>query len=83
MKKQYIRSMKHKRNLFHPNYKSEPFCWGAQRPYDDYGESLTSSTDVVVVRIGYKGLSAALELNPAGLNVTVVEALALGEGASS
>ena len=75
--------MKHKPNLFHPNYKREPFWWEASCPDDEYSESLPSSTDVVVVGSGYTGLSAALELIRAGLNVTVVEALAFGEGASS
>ena len=75
--------MVHKRNLFHPNYKREPFWWEASCPDDEYSESLPISTDVLIVGSGYTGLSAALELIRAGLNVTVVEALAFGEGASS
>ena len=75
--------MKHKSNLFHPTYKREPFWWEASCPSDKHSVSLPSTADVVVVGSGYAGLSAALELIRAGLNVTVVEALALGEGASS
>ena len=75
--------MRHKRNLFHPNYKREPFWWEAACPDDEYSESLPTSTDVLIVGSGYTGLSAALEPIRAGLNVTVVEALAFGEGASS
>ena len=74
--------MKHKCNLFHPNYKREPFWWRLC-PDDEYSESLPTSTDVLTLEAGYTGLSAALELIRAGLNVTVVEALAFGEGASS
>ena len=75
--------MGRKTNLFHPTYKREPFWWEASRPDDEHSENLPNSTDVIVVGSGYAGLSAALELSRAGLNVTIIEALAFGEGASS
>ena len=75
--------MEHTSDLFHPTYKREPFWWEASCPGDEHSGSLPSTADVIVVGSGYAGLSAALELIRAGLNVTVVEALAFGEGASS
>src|SRR5579872_2090084 len=38
--------------------------------------------DVIVIGAGYTGLSAALDLSQAGRDVVVLEAAALGEGAS-
>ncbi len=75
--------MRRKHHLFHPTYKREPFWWEASRPDDEYSTCLPDNTDILIVGSGYTGLSAALELTKAGLNITVVEALAFGEGASS
>ena len=75
--------MEHGRNLFHPTYRRKPFWWEASCPDDEHSESLPNTADVIIVGSGYAGLSAALELIRAGLNVTVIEALAFGKGASS
>ena len=69
--------------LFHPDYKAEPFWWEAARPGTEYGTDLPAATDIIIVGSGYSGLSAALELAREGRNVTVVDALAFGEAASS
>jgi glycine/D-amino acid oxidase-like deaminating enzyme len=71
------------RSLFHPDYKPEPFWWEAARPGTQYSTDLPAETEIFIVGSGYSGLSAALELAREGRNVTVVDALAFGEGASS
>lgn len=75
--------MKIDRALFHPDYKPEPFWWEAARPGAAYSTDLPKSTEVFIVGSGYSGLSAALELARGGRAVTVIDALAFGEGAST
>ncbi len=75
--------MKIDRSLFHPDYKSEPFWWEAARPGTAHSTDLPSATEIFIVGSGYSGLSAALELARGGRSVTVVDALAFGEGAST
>jgi len=69
--------------LFHPDYKAEPFWWEAARPGTEYSSDLPDKTEVFIIGSGYSGLSAALELARGGRSVTVVDALAFGEGAST
>lgn len=69
--------------LFHPDYKPEPFWWEAARPGTTYSTNLPTQTEIFIVGSGYAGLSAALELAREGRSVTVVDALAFGEGAST
>ncbi len=71
------------RALFHPDYKPEPYWWEAARPGIAHQRDLPQATEVFIVGSGYAGLSAALELARQGRQVTVVDALAFGEGASS
>ncbi len=71
------------RSIFHPDYKPEPYWWEAARPGTQYTTDLPTATEVLIVGSGYAGLSAALELAREGSDVTVVDALAFGEGASS
>jgi len=61
----------------------EPWWWRDTRPSADATGALPSETDVLVVGSGYTGLSCALELARAGTDVTVIDALAIGEGAST
>jgi len=75
--------MKIDRAIFHPDYKAEPFWWEAARPGTQYSSNLPDKTEIFIVGSGYSGLSAALELAGAGRSVTVVDALAFGEGAST
>ncbi|MFO1435139.1 MAG: FAD-binding oxidoreductase [Gammaproteobacteria bacterium] len=60
-----------------------PWWWEAAPPYTDAPTSIPRTVDVAVVGSGYTGLSAALTLARAGRNVAVLEAQALGYGASS
>ena len=71
------------RSLFHPDYKPEPYWWEAARPGTTHAKDLPDTTEIFIVGSGYSGLSAALELARGGRAVTVVDALAFGEGASS
>jgi glycine/D-amino acid oxidase-like deaminating enzyme len=71
------------RTIFHPDYKSEPYWWEAARPGIRFNTDLPTQTEIFIVGSGYSGLSAALELARAGRAVTVVDALAFGEAASS
>ncbi len=61
----------------------EPWWWRDVRPAAEVGGNLPPETDVLVVGSGYTGLCCALELARAGTDVTVVDALAIGEGAST
>ena len=70
-------------SIFHPDYKREPFWWEAARPTTQYSVDLPKKTEVLIVGSGYSGLSAALELARSGRSVTVVDAMAFGEGAST
>ena len=71
------------RSLFHADYKPEPYWWEAARPDTEFATDLPETTEILVVGSGYAGLSAALDLARAGRDVTVVDAMALGEAASS
>ena len=75
--------MQRDRTIFHPDYKPEPYWWEAARPSTDYSTNLPRETEIFVIGSGYSGLSAALELAKEGRSVTVVDALAFGEAASS
>ncbi|MDA1308275.1 MAG: FAD-dependent oxidoreductase [Proteobacteria bacterium] len=75
--------MKIDKSLFHPDYKPEPYWWEAARPGTEHAADLPAVTEIFIVGSGYAGLSAALELARQGRDVTVVDALAFGEGASS
>ena len=75
--------MKIDRSLFHPDYKPEPFWWEAARTGTAHSTDLPAATEIFIVGSGYSGLSAALELARNGRSVTVVDAMAFGEGAST
>ncbi len=65
-----------------PNFTTDPYWWDAAPP-ESAREPLPAQTDVLVVGSGYCGLSAAAELARNGTDVTVVDAEALGAGAST
>ena len=70
-------------DLFHPDYKPEPYWWEAARPGTAFAADLPSQTEVLIVGSGYAGLSAALELARYGRTALVVEKDAFGIGAST
>lgn len=70
-------------DLFHPDYKPEPYWWEAARPGTEHASDLPQRTEVLIVGSGYAGLSAALELARNGRTVTVVEKDNFGQGAST
>ena len=65
------------------DFKNTPYWWEAAAPETTSAAALPEAADVVVVGSGYCGLSAAAELAAVGLHVAVVEAGALGIGAST
>ncbi|PZQ88732.1 MAG: FAD-dependent oxidoreductase [Leifsonia xyli] len=62
---------------------TEPFWWDAAKPISGGFDAVPRQVDVVVVGAGFSGLSAALTLARAGRAVLVVDAGALGVGAST
>ncbi len=66
-----------------PDVKFEPLWWEDARPGPGTSDEPPAGTDVLVVGSGYAGLNCAIELARAGTDVTVVDAMAIGEGASS
>lgn len=64
------------------NLSTEPWWWRAARAVPTAQHALPESTDVAVIVSGYAGLSCALELARAGASLHVLEAEALGAGAS-
>lgn len=67
----------------HPEFRAEPYWWLAAPPEDAREEPLPARVDIAIVGTGFAGLSAALEAGRAGARVAVLDAGALGSGASS
>ena len=64
-------------------FRPEPYWWEAYRPAADELAEVPKAARVAIVGGGYAGLSTALELAKQGIDAVVLEAGALGFGAST
>lgn len=71
------------REIFHKDFKAQPFWWEAHRPSALPELTLPREARVVIVGAGYAGLSAALELTALGLDCLVLDVNEPGFGAST
>lgn len=65
-----------------PGFKTDPYWWD-DAPRQHEKRPLPSRAEVAIIGSGYTGLSAALTLARAGLDVAILEAGSVGVGASS
>lgn len=64
-------------------FKAAPFWWEDAPPQSENSQNLPSSADVVIIGSGYAGLCCAIELARRGTDVVVLDAGAIGGGAST
>lgn len=72
-----------RQDIFHPDFKAQPWWWEAWTPNNALSQDPPAKTDVVIVGAGYGGLSTALELRRNGIEATVLERGVFGIGAST
>ncbi|WP_342640535.1 NAD(P)/FAD-dependent oxidoreductase [Rhodoligotrophos ferricapiens] len=70
-------------SIFHPDFRERVYWWGDWQPEQQAPEELPARADVVIIGAGYCGISAALELVKSRMRVVVLDAQALGAGAST
>ncbi len=69
--------------LFAADYRARPYWWEAFEPPESGDDALPQHVSVLVVGAGYAGTCCALTLAEAGVDVSVLEAGRLGQGAST
>ena len=69
--------------IFHADFKARPYWWDAIDMGNDPPTELPARADVVVVGGGLTGLNCAIELGRGGAHAVVLDAEALGFGAST
>ena len=69
--------------LFTADYQARPYWWEAFEPPESGEDHLPERVSVLVVGGGYTGVCCALTLAQAGVDVLVLEAERLGQGAST
>ena len=75
--------MRSGKDIFHRDFKAEPWWWEAWRPNNALSQDPPARTDVVIVGADYGGLSTALELGRNGIGAVVLERGDFGIGAST
>jgi len=71
------------RTLYTDDFRTTPWWWEAARPAPGAAEPLPAETEVAIIGGGYTGLSAALTMGRMGTSALVLDAEAIGFGASS
>ncbi|MFO1079898.1 MAG: FAD-dependent oxidoreductase [Reyranellaceae bacterium] len=71
------------KDIYHPDFKAEPWWWEAWRPSNALSQDPPARSDVVIVGAGYGGLATALELRRNGVEAVVLERGDFGVGAST
>jgi glycine/D-amino acid oxidase-like deaminating enzyme len=71
------------KDVFHPDFKAEPWWWEAWAPNNALSQDPPAKTDVAIVGAGYGGLATALELRRNGVAAVVLERGDFGVGAST
>jgi glycine/D-amino acid oxidase-like deaminating enzyme len=69
--------------IFHPDFQPRPYWWEAYMPVAGELAPVPGEARVAIVGGGYAGLAASLELAKCGVEAVVLEAGALGIGAST
>ncbi|MCC7282532.1 MAG: FAD-binding oxidoreductase [Acetobacteraceae bacterium] len=71
------------RGLYTDDFSTTPWWWEAARPVPGPPEPLPAELEVAIIGGGYTGLSAALTMGRMGTRALVLDAEAIGFGASS
>ena len=70
-------------SIFADDFRQHPFWWETASPEEQAADELPETADVAIVGSGYAGLCCAIELATGGARVVVIEAGAIGQGAST